>query len=144
VIAKNGGIRTIVQTMKAFPTSHVLQECCCLLLSYLCLDDAGALMALDSEGGVAQIILAMKNHSRSVAVQSAACDDLHNMCGPVLANAIRDSTALLPDLVDALSHARKMSLHPKHKSTASNLFTIITANSSSRRSIRFPSNNFHQ
>jgi hypothetical protein len=130
VIAKNGGIPTIVQTMKAFPLNHVLQECCCLLLTYLCLNNAGALMKLEGAEGVAQIILAMKNHPRSVAVQSAACDALHNMAGPVLANAIRDSTALLPDLVAALYHARQMNLHPKHKSTASKLVTIIMANTS--------------
>jgi hypothetical protein len=52
-----------------------------------------AMKAIEEANGVHRIILAMKNHPQSVAVQSAACDALRNMSSFLFTNFTNDSTA---------------------------------------------------
>jgi hypothetical protein len=127
VIAGNNGIPLIVRTMASFSSHRGLQECCCLALGNLCSAGGGNLKAVEEAGAIPKIILAMKTHSQSIAVQSAACDALRNMFGLVMMQTQQnpgDST-LADDLISTLSHAKDMHLLPKHRTLASDLLAIV-------------------
>ena len=124
VISANNGFSTIVRAMKTFPQDRGLQECCCLTLSNLCL--SGNLEKAEQAGSVSAVIQAMKNHSSSVAVQSAACDALRNMSG------LLEQQACAQELLDVLSQAKKLKLYPKHRVTADELYSMITSASTNK------------
>jgi hypothetical protein len=142
VIAGRQGIPALVRAMKSFPMHQGLQECCCLALGNLCSGETN-LLAVESAGGLHMIIFAMKNHPRSVAVQSAACDALRNMSalfltassygGDVAQQSLSpspplsasSSQQLQPQLVEVLSHAKSMILHPTHLRIADSLLQSL-------------------
>lgn len=130
VITGRGGIPVLVRAMRAFLWDRDLQECCCLALGNLCANNGSTLLAVDSAGGVAQIIAAMRNHPQSVAVQSAACDALRNMSGLLLQLAMNPGSAdLAQQLVDALSHTKGMCLLPSHRNIAEGLLRAVSSTS---------------
>lgn len=129
VIAANNGIPILVRTMQSFPAHCGVQECCCIALGNLCSNGGGNLRLVEECGGVFQVIQAMKNHQHSVAVQSAACDALRNMCGLVVMYTYLPSSSLVEELITALAHAKQMHLLPNHRQLADELLTVITRSS---------------
>jgi hypothetical protein len=129
VIAGKQGIPAIVRAMATFPYHAGLQECCCLALGNLCLQSPTNVMTIGQLGGVHSIVTAMKLHSTSVAVQSAACDALRNMSDLILSWPATENPVV--GLMDALSHAKDMYLHPTHRSIAELLLRAIQHKSSS-------------
>jgi|UPI000581A75C hypothetical protein len=133
VIAGKQGIPALVRAMNVFAGYRGLQGCCCLALGNLCMQSGGNLIAVEAAGGVAAIVAAMRNHSSSVAVQSAACDALRNMSNLLLAHAATPSSSIGSELIQVLSHAKEMYLLPSHHSIAENLLSAISAQSAKSR-----------
>lgn len=126
VIAGRQGIPAIVRAMRVFPYHRGLQECCCLALGNLCSGGGANVLAIGTAGGVAHVIVAMRNHPQSVAVQSAACDALRNMSGLILTASVNQDSNVMLQLVEVLTHAKEMYLLPSHRSIADNLLKAIT------------------
>eukprot|EP00522_Entomoneis_paludosa_P015784 CAMPEP_0172454432 /NCGR_PEP_ID=MMETSP1065-20121228/11422_1 /TAXON_ID=265537 /ORGANISM="Amphiprora paludosa, Strain CCMP125" /LENGTH=288 /DNA_ID=CAMNT_0013206759 /DNA_START=417 /DNA_END=1283 /DNA_ORIENTATION=+ len=143
VIAGRQGIPALIQAMETWPQERGLQECCCLALGNLCCSQGKSgsggtgsnLVAIEQAGGIPAIIQAMRNHSTSVAVQSAACDALRNMSG-LIVNIIQNvreevpskpttSAEQLQELEEALQHATQMYLMPLHHRIAETLLRLV-------------------
>lgn len=134
VISANGGVAALVRAMEIFPYHRELQECCCLALGNLCMSGS-SLPAVEQASGIYYVVAAMKNHPHSAAVQSAACDAIRNMLGLVLNHlAQADQDPLVSDLQTMLSTTKDVPLlHPCHRSTASDLLTVISTNMALQR-----------
>lgn len=133
VIANKEGIQAIVRVMTVFPDYRGIQEACCLALGNLCVSNGKNLKLTEGAGGVQAVIAAMRNHPQSVAVQSAACDALRNMSGLILIKLSSATTDVGSDLLDVLSRAKEMPLHPSHRHIATALYQQVMTASENQR-----------
>jgi predicted protein tyrosine phosphatase len=86
VIRSANGIATIVKAMKVFPEYASLQEVCCNALGHLYVRNGSDLKGEANVESMHQIVAAMRMHTSSAAVQSAAGDTLRVISAIVLSH----------------------------------------------------------
>lgn len=123
VISGKQGLEAILRAMQTFPNCRDLQECGCLALGNLCIQNNNLVIA-DQAGAVPTIIAAMRLHPTSVAVQSAACEALRNM-SPLLLVYAKTQTSLPGELMTALSNTSTLNLLPLHRQIADALLQLV-------------------
>lgn len=124
VISGKQGLQAITRAMLVFQNCRELQECACLALGNLCTQNNNMAVA-EQAGAVPAIIAAMRAHSSSVAVQSAACDALRNLSAVVLASAKNPSSPIASELTSALAQTSTMYLLPSHRQIADALLNLL-------------------
>ena len=127
VLVGHGGIPAIVQVMRCFQSHQGIQECCCIILGNLCSGGRATVLPVEcSRGVVAQITMAMKIHSQSVAVQSAACEALNNMSDLLLSHASNQMDDMVSNVIERLYYAKGMCLPPTHRQIAETILQTLT------------------
>jgi hypothetical protein len=121
VISKYHGIAALCQAMRVFPGNANLQVSCCTALARLA---ASQQDAIQTEAGVSLIILAMRNHSQSIQVQSAACESLRNMSVAILYQ-VQQVPPKQTDLIELLERAKTMYITPQGRNSATHLLMML-------------------
>jgi hypothetical protein len=72
IVFSEQGVSVLVKTMQRFKYHAGLQEACCISLGNLCMSKTMSINVIEEENVVKQIVMAMKIHPNSFALQSAA------------------------------------------------------------------------
>lgn len=128
VIGSSNGVAILIKAMHVFPEEAGLQEACCQALGNLCERNGGNQLAVQREDGIKAIVAAMRRHSGSIAVQSAACEALRALSTLILAHADEPQkpSPLLSDVIELLQIATDMYITPTSKDSAEQLLTVLT------------------
>ena len=128
VIGSSNGVAILIKAMNTFPQEAGLQEACCQALGNLCERNGGNQLAVQREDGIKAIVAAMRRHSGSIAVQSAACEALRTLSTLILAHADEPQkpSPLLSDVIELLQMATDMYITPTSKESAEQLLSVLT------------------
>ena len=125
VIRSANGIATIVRAMKVFTEYASLQEVCCNSLENLYVRNGSDLQDEKNVESIQQIVAAMRMHTSSVAVQSAACDALRVLSHVAFTPQSQLSSQLMSDIVDVLTKAKDRLIAPQSKQRAAHLLLAV-------------------
>mmetsp|Transcript_20052 Transcript_20052/g.29744 ORF Transcript_20052/g.29744 Transcript_20052/m.29744 type:complete len:286 (+) Transcript_20052:232-1089(+) len=127
VLGSANCVSVLIKTMKLFPLHINLQEACCTALGKLCNGSGSNQTDVKTEDGVQQIVIAMRTHSSSIAVQSAACAALRQMSALLTEPTLKPDEKVMKDIITLLNTAKGMYITPVSKAQAEELLSVLQA-----------------
>jgi len=126
VLGSANCVSILVKAMTLFPQRVNLQEACCCALGKLCDGNGSNQRAVMNANGVQQIVVAMRQHSASIAVQSAACAALRQMRTMLLNEPkLRSNRQVIRDVITSLNTAKRMYITARSKAYAEELLLAL-------------------
>jgi hypothetical protein len=101
-LAAAGGLRAVLDDMRAFPSSASVQEAACGALHRITRPDENT-VAAGSSGGIEALVAAMSAHGAHAGVQERACGALANMAANADNKAKAGSTGAIEAVVAAMN-----------------------------------------
>lgn len=125
VLGSANCVASLIKAMKLFPMHTDLQEACCTALGKLCIGSGSNQTDVKNEDGVQQIVCAMRTHSSSIAVQSAACAALRRMSVLLTEPTLKPDDKVMDDVIKSLKTAKGMYITPVSKAQADELLSAL-------------------
>lgn len=125
VLGSANCVSALIKAMKLFPLHTILQEACCTALGKLCIGSGSNITDVKNEDGVQQIVSAMRTHSSSIAVQSAACAALRRMSPLLTEPSLKPDDKVMDDVITSLKTAKGMYITPVSKAQAEELLSAL-------------------